>query len=258
VRCFMGCRRNRDCHAGRSFSGRRRGRSGVPSHNGAKQRARRSLLRYCRLRLRLAQICKSAWAAELRQAHDVVHCRGTCSKIAHGPSVCLATQVAPRCGVRPIRWCWCGVREHEDPAQEVVSHDPRNVDQQRRDQRRCTLLSERCAPCERHTDGLGGIAQFAATHPKKMRGCSPHCSLSQTFVIGRPLMKSLTAVLALATFLVALGSVPAANAARRSVPRYDQYRAYRDPGGSWQCYPYCEGGTYEGRPVREWLKPDSW
>ena len=89
MRCSMGCRRNRDCHTGRSFSGRRRGRSGVPSHNGAKQRARRSLLRYCRVRLRLAQICKSAWAADLMQARDVVHCRSTshsCSKIAHGPS----------------------------------------------------------------------------------------------------------------------------------------------------------------------------
>lgn len=28
--------------------------------------------------------------------------------------------------------------------------------------------------------------------------------------------------------------------------------------GSWQCYPYCDGGTYEGRPVREWMKPDRW
>jgi hypothetical protein len=28
--------------------------------------------------------------------------------------------------------------------------------------------------------------------------------------------------------------------------------------GSWQCYPYCQGGTYEGRPVREWMKPDGW
>ena len=23
-------------------------------------------------------------------------------------------------------------------------------------------------------------------------------------------------------------------------------------------YPYCDGGTYEGRPVREWMKPDRW
>jgi hypothetical protein len=32
----------------------------------------------------------------------------------------------------------------------------------------------------------------------------------------------------------------------------------RDSDGSWQCYPYCDGGTYEGRPVREWMKPDGW
>jgi hypothetical protein len=62
-------------------------------------------------------------------------------------------------------------------------------------------------------------------------------------------MKSLTATLALAALLAALGSVPAANAARQSNHESD---------GSWQCYPYCQGGTYEGRPVREWLKPDSW
>jgi hypothetical protein len=70
-------------------------------------------------------------------------------------------------------------------------------------------------------------------------------------------MKSL-AVLALATLVIALAPAPAANAARRSAPEYDEYHAYHDSGGSWQCYPYCQGGTYEGRPVREWLKPDSW
>ena len=66
-------------------------------------------------------------------------------------------------------------------------------------------------------------------------------------------MKSLITVLVVATFVVALGSVPRANAARRSTPNYDQSRMHRDTGGSWQCYPYCDGGTYEGRPVREWL-----
>ena len=52
--------------------------------------------------------------------------------------------------------------------------------------------------------------------------------------------------------------VTSADAARRSVPEYDQPRARRDSDGSWRCYPYCPGGTYEGRPVREWLKPDGW
>jgi hypothetical protein len=40
--------------------------------------------------------------------------------------------------------------------------------------------------------------------------------------------------------------------------RYDQERARRVSDGSWQCYPYCQGGTYQGRPVREWLRPGGW
>jgi Spy/CpxP family protein refolding chaperone len=67
-------------------------------------------------------------------------------------------------------------------------------------------------------------------------------------------MKRSAAALVLAT-LIAVTFAPAANAARRS--DNDGPRAH-ESGGSWQCYPYCQGGTYEGRPVREWMKPDGW
>jgi hypothetical protein len=70
-------------------------------------------------------------------------------------------------------------------------------------------------------------------------------------------MKTFFAALALATLIGGSAFVTSADAARRSVPEYDQPRAH-DSDGSWQCYPYCTGGTYEGRPVREWLKPDGW
>ena len=67
-------------------------------------------------------------------------------------------------------------------------------------------------------------------------------------------MKTLFAALALATLIAGPAFVTSADAARRSVPEYDQPRANHDSDGSWRCYPYCPGGTYEGRPVREWLK----
>lgn len=63
-----------------------------------------------------------------------------------------------------------------------------------------------------------------------------------------------------ALFLAALlGStlLVSADAAPRRAREYDQPQR-RESGGSWQCYPYCSGGTYEGRPLREWMKPDSW
>jgi hypothetical protein len=71
-------------------------------------------------------------------------------------------------------------------------------------------------------------------------------------------MKHPIMTLVLLTIVLSIGVVPAATAARRSAQNYDQRSAPRQSGGSWQCYPYCEGGTYEGRPVREWLKPDRW
>ena len=71
-------------------------------------------------------------------------------------------------------------------------------------------------------------------------------------------MKTFIPALALATLIAASAFAPSANAARRSVPQYDQSRARRDSDGSWQCYPYCQGGTYKGRPVREWLRPGGW
>jgi hypothetical protein len=39
---------------------------------------------------------------------------------------------------------------------------------------------------------------------------------------------------------------------------FNQSQARSKSKWSWQCYPYCDGGTYEGRPVREWMKPDRW
>ena len=71
-------------------------------------------------------------------------------------------------------------------------------------------------------------------------------------------MKYSMMILALLTIVLCVGFDAAANAARRSAQNYDQPRTSRQSGGSWQCYPYCDGGTYEGRPVREWLKPDRW
>ncbi len=71
-------------------------------------------------------------------------------------------------------------------------------------------------------------------------------------------MKAFIAALTFATLIAGTAFVTSADAARRSAPNYSQTRVRRDSGGSWQCYPYCEGGTYEGRPVSEWMKPDRW
>ena len=62
-------------------------------------------------------------------------------------------------------------------------------------------------------------------------------------------MKTLIAALALATLI----AVPAFTQSAASASK-DR----RDSDGSWQCYPYCNGGTYEGRPVSEWLRPGTW
>jgi hypothetical protein len=62
-------------------------------------------------------------------------------------------------------------------------------------------------------------------------------------------MKTLITALALATLIAVPAFTQSAAAASK---------ARRDSDGSWQCYPYCNGGTYEGRPVREWMKPDGW
>ena len=71
-------------------------------------------------------------------------------------------------------------------------------------------------------------------------------------------MHTFVAAVGLAALMIGSVFLTSADAARRLAPRYEQPRAQRNSGGSWQCYPYCEGGTYEGRPVREWLKPDRW
>jgi hypothetical protein len=71
-------------------------------------------------------------------------------------------------------------------------------------------------------------------------------------------MKTFVTTLALATLIGGSVFVTSADAARRSAREHDQPRARRDSDGSWQCYPYCPGGTYEGRPVREWMRPGGW
>jgi hypothetical protein len=62
-------------------------------------------------------------------------------------------------------------------------------------------------------------------------------------------MKIPITALALATFI----AIPAF-----TQPVVAASQSRHDSDGSWQCYPYCDGGTYEGRPVREWMKPDGW
>jgi hypothetical protein len=80
-------------------------------------------------------------------------------------------------------------------------------------------------------------------------------------------MKTFVTAVALAILIAvpALAeSAAAAPKARRSSDQSparrssDQSPARRASDGSWQCYPYCDGGTYKGRPVSEWLRPGRW
>src|ERR1700730_9329305 len=71
-------------------------------------------------------------------------------------------------------------------------------------------------------------------------------------------MHTFVAAVGVAALIIGSLFLTSADAARRVAPAYEQPRAQRNSGGSWRCYPYCDGGTYEGRPVREWLKPDRW
>ena len=84
------------------------------------------------------------------------------------------------------------------------------------------------------------------------------CTTLRHFEKGRTLMRTFVAAVGLAALMIGSVFLTSADAARRVAPAYDQPRAQRNSGGSWRCYPYCDGGTYEGRPVREWLKPDRW
>jgi hypothetical protein len=84
------------------------------------------------------------------------------------------------------------------------------------------------------------------------------CTALRNFEKGRTLMHTLVAAVGLAALMIGSVFLTSADAARRVAPTYEQPRAQRNSGGSWRCYPYCDGGTYEGRPVREWLKPDRW
>ena len=84
------------------------------------------------------------------------------------------------------------------------------------------------------------------------------CTTLRNFEKGRTLMHTFVAAVGLAALMFGSVFLTSADAARRVAPAYDQPRAQRNSGGSWRCYPYCDGGTYEGRPVREWLKPDRW
>jgi hypothetical protein len=71
-------------------------------------------------------------------------------------------------------------------------------------------------------------------------------------------MKAFIITLILATLISGSVFITSVDAARRSRSEYDQPPAHNYSDGSWRCYPYCPGGYYEGRPLREWLKPDGW
>jgi hypothetical protein len=100
------------------------------------------------------------------------------------------------------------------------------------------------------------VTQVAARERKKL----PTATSYQSGQAAHPQqdtnhMKTSLTALAFATLIAVSAFTSAANAARRS--DYDPPRSH-ESDGSWQCYPYCAGGTYDGRPVREWMKPDSW
>jgi hypothetical protein len=61
-----------------------------------------------------------------------------------------------------------------------------------------------------------------------------------------------------AGFALMAVTASAQSVAAKSRRDFNQSQARSKSKGSWQCYPYCDGGTYEGRPVREWMKPDRW
>jgi hypothetical protein len=71
-------------------------------------------------------------------------------------------------------------------------------------------------------------------------------------------MKALITAVALAVLMVGPALAESAIIFVQSSRDYAQQQSRRNSGGSWRCYPYCDGGTYEGRPVREWMKPDRW
>ena len=71
-------------------------------------------------------------------------------------------------------------------------------------------------------------------------------------------MKTLFAALALATLLGGSAFVTWADAARRSVPQYDQPRARRDSDRSWQCYPLLRGQDLRGTPGARVAQADGW
>jgi hypothetical protein len=104
--------------------------------------------------------------------------------------------------------------------------------------------------------GYRKVAQVTASKSKKSSTATSYESgqVAHSHQDKTQMKTSLTA-LVFATLIAVLTLASAANAARRS--DYDQPRSH-ESNGSWQCYPYCAGGTYEGRPVREWLKPDGW
>jgi hypothetical protein len=61
---------------------------------------------------------------------------------------------------------------------------------------------------------------------------------------------------AMKMFITALAVLMEVTASAQSVAAksrrdFNQSQARSKSKGSWQCYPYCDGGTYEGRPVRD-------
>jgi hypothetical protein len=60
-----------------------------------------------------------------------------------------------------------------------------------------------------------------------------------------------------AGFALMAVTASAQSVAAKSRRDFHQSRARSESKGRG-IYPYCDGGTYEGHPVREWMKPDRW
>jgi hypothetical protein len=95
---------------------------------------------------------------------------------------------------------------------------------------------------------------------KRSQGLRSQLALKPILCVHRRLVvKVLITVVALAVLIVEPARAESAIAFVQSGRDYTaQPGASRDSGGSWQCYPYCGGGTYQRRPVREWMRPSRW
>jgi hypothetical protein len=57
--------------------------------------------------------------------------------------------------------------------------------------------------------------------------------------------------------ILVVGQSAAAAAKTRRYPSQPRQSYSYSSDCSWRSYPYCNG-TYEGRPVSEWLRPGTW